>query len=254
MSREILEAVTALAQEKGIDPDILKSALEDALLSAYKKSPGAAKYARVEFDDGTGDYRVFELILPAELEEKLLEQVAHSIDKEHDSDAIRDASRAKGIAPRSSSVREMLALALYQAGKFREAIRELQAYRRMTGRADQNHLLADAYRAVGEPEKAVPLADEATRAKLPDSVRAEAAVVGGAALADLGRYDEALTLLRRFDRKSTEAHSHDLRVWYVMADVLEKTGRKSEARDRFKKIMQVDPDAYDVAERLSALS
>jgi transcription termination/antitermination protein NusA len=84
MSREILEAVTALAQEKGIDPDILKSALEDALLSAYKKTPGAAKYARVEFDEATGDYRVFELILPAELEEKLLEQVAEEAEQEID--------------------------------------------------------------------------------------------------------------------------------------------------------------------------
>ncbi len=39
-------------------------ALEDALLSAYKKTPGAAKYARVDLDHETGDFRVFELILP----------------------------------------------------------------------------------------------------------------------------------------------------------------------------------------------
>jgi tetratricopeptide (TPR) repeat protein len=148
----------------------------------------------------------------------------------------------------------MYALALYGTGKYREAIRELQAYKRMTGRADQNHVLADSYRALGEPERAIPLADEATRASLPDSVRAEAAVVGGAALADLGRYEEALTLLRRFAKKSTSTHPHDLRIWYVMGDVLERAGRKSEAVDRFKRIMEVDPDAYDVAERLSALS
>ena len=48
------------------------AALEDALLSAYKKSPGSAKYARVDLDRETADFRVFELILPAELEEKLL--------------------------------------------------------------------------------------------------------------------------------------------------------------------------------------
>src|SRR3954467_549920 len=51
-------------------------ALEDALLSAYKKTPGAAKYARVDLDHDTADFRVFELILPPELEEKLLEQAA----------------------------------------------------------------------------------------------------------------------------------------------------------------------------------
>ena len=42
MSREIVEAMKALAVEKGIAPDRLVHALEDALLSAYKKQPGAA--------------------------------------------------------------------------------------------------------------------------------------------------------------------------------------------------------------------
>ena len=37
MSREILEAMHALAREKGIEPEKLMIALEDALLSAYKK-------------------------------------------------------------------------------------------------------------------------------------------------------------------------------------------------------------------------
>jgi transcription termination/antitermination protein NusA len=75
MSREIVEAVKGLEQEKGIAADTLMGALEDALLSAYKKTPGAARYARVDLDHDTGDFRVFELILPAELEEKLLDQV-----------------------------------------------------------------------------------------------------------------------------------------------------------------------------------
>ncbi len=76
MSKEIVEAVKTLEQEKGISSDKLMDALEDALLSAYKKTPGAAKYARVDLDHDTADFRVFELILPAELEDKLLAQAA----------------------------------------------------------------------------------------------------------------------------------------------------------------------------------
>ena len=76
MSKEIVDAVKALEQEKGISADKLMDALEDALLSAYKKTPGAAKYARVDLDHETGDFRVFELILPPELEEKLLAEAA----------------------------------------------------------------------------------------------------------------------------------------------------------------------------------
>src|SRR5687767_3079141 len=49
-------------------------ALEDALLSAYKKTPGAAKYARVDMDRRSADFRVFELMVPPELEEKLIKE------------------------------------------------------------------------------------------------------------------------------------------------------------------------------------
>ncbi|MEJ7875123.1 MAG: transcription termination factor NusA, partial [Solirubrobacterales bacterium] len=76
MSRELVDAIRELGAEKGIDSETLMSALEDALLSAYRKSPGSARYARVDLDRDTADFRVFELILPPELEEKLLAEVA----------------------------------------------------------------------------------------------------------------------------------------------------------------------------------
>jgi transcription termination/antitermination protein NusA len=82
VSKEIVEAIKALEQEKGIAADKLMDALADALLSAYKKTPGAAKYARVDLDHETGDFRVFELILPAELEEKLLAEAAQAQEEE----------------------------------------------------------------------------------------------------------------------------------------------------------------------------
>ena len=84
MSREIVDAIKVLEQEKGLDSETLMAALEDALLSAYKKQPGAAKYARVDLDRETADFRVFELILPAELEEKLLAEVAEEQEPEID--------------------------------------------------------------------------------------------------------------------------------------------------------------------------
>ncbi|HEY1778072.1 MAG TPA: transcription termination factor NusA [Solirubrobacteraceae bacterium] len=72
MSRDILDAMHALAREKGIEPEKLMVALEDALLSAYKKQPGSAKYARVEIDRETADFRVIELIIPERLEAHLI--------------------------------------------------------------------------------------------------------------------------------------------------------------------------------------
>jgi len=74
VTQEIVDAVKALEQEKGIDADTLMDALEDALLSAYKKTPGSAKYAKVELDHRTADFRVHELLVPEELEQKLLDE------------------------------------------------------------------------------------------------------------------------------------------------------------------------------------
>jgi transcription termination/antitermination protein NusA len=82
MTQEIVEAVRTLEQEKGIDAETLMSALEDALLSAYKKTPGSAKYARVELDRGTADFRVFELILPPALEEQLVAEALEEQEEE----------------------------------------------------------------------------------------------------------------------------------------------------------------------------
>jgi N utilization substance protein A len=75
MSKEIVEAVHVLEREKGISSERLMQALEDALLSAYKKQPGAAKYARVDMDRESADFKVFELLIPFELEEQLLAEV-----------------------------------------------------------------------------------------------------------------------------------------------------------------------------------
>jgi N utilization substance protein A len=64
MNREIIEAIKQIEREKGIDSETLLVALEDALLAAYKKTPDAAEFARVDIDRETGEMRVFQLILP----------------------------------------------------------------------------------------------------------------------------------------------------------------------------------------------
>jgi N utilization substance protein A len=74
MSKEIIEAVHTIEREKGIESDTLITALEDALLAAYKKTPGASRHATVELDRQEGDFRVFSIELPADIEERLLEE------------------------------------------------------------------------------------------------------------------------------------------------------------------------------------
>src|SRR6202165_317428 len=73
MSQEIVEAVRDIEREKGIESGTLVAALEDARLAAYKKMPGAARHAIVEIDE-LGDFRVFAVELPPDIEERLIEE------------------------------------------------------------------------------------------------------------------------------------------------------------------------------------
>src|ERR687891_55228 len=73
MSQEIVDAVREIEREKGIESGTLVSALEDALLAAYKKTPGASRHATVELDD-RGDFRVFSVELPSDIETRLLDE------------------------------------------------------------------------------------------------------------------------------------------------------------------------------------
>src|ERR1700745_2568633 len=74
MTQEIIEAVREIERDKGIEEGALVAALEDALLAAYKKTPGASRHATVEMDDHTGDFRVFSVELPADSEERRLDE------------------------------------------------------------------------------------------------------------------------------------------------------------------------------------
>lgn len=182
-----------------------------------------------------------------------LERAVELLERGDARGAAGEASKAKPLAPRSTAIREVLGLALYEQGRYRESLSEMQAYRRMSGRADQNHIIADCLRGVGRPERAIPLAEEALAARIPIETKAEAVVVAASALADMGRFDQALGLLRRVRTRDDVARPEVLRVWYVTASVLERAGLKQDAAREFRKILRHDPGAFDVAERLAQL-
>jgi N utilization substance protein A len=59
MSKEMLNALDALEQEKGISKEFVVEALEIALISAYKKNYGQAQNVEVEFDLKKGNIHVY---------------------------------------------------------------------------------------------------------------------------------------------------------------------------------------------------
>lgn len=59
MNTEFMDALAELEKEKGISKDVLIEAIEQALISAYKRNFNSAQNARVDIDRETGQVRVF---------------------------------------------------------------------------------------------------------------------------------------------------------------------------------------------------
>jgi tetratricopeptide (TPR) repeat protein len=160
---------------------------------------------------------------------------------------------AKRRAPRSAAVREALGIALYLDERFKDAARELGAYRRMSGRQDQNHLLADCARANGQLDRAEELVAEMTAAAAPADRVAEGLLVVAGARADRGEHDAALAALHRMDLEPRNVEPHHLRLWYLAADISAQQGDTDAETGYLQAIATVEPDFLDVAERLDAL-
>ena len=168
-------------------------------------------------------------------------------------EAIQLGDQAKHIALRAASIREFLGLAYYHQGRWQEAARELNTFRRITGTAEQNPVLADAYRAMGKPDKAIEYVREIKRTLVPEEIFYEGAIVGAGALADMGELDEAIALLERLELRPKVAEAHHVRAWYMLADLLERRGRFTQAREWFEAVTAADPDMTDASDRLEKL-
>lgn len=169
-------------------------------------------------------------------------------------EAIRLGEQAKHIALRSANARELLGLAYYRTGKWSEAAKELTTFRRISGSTEQNPVIADSYRAMGKPEKALEFCQEMDRKALDEAVYYEGVIVGAGALADMKRLDDAIALLERLNLRPEVAKEHHLRAWYALADLLERKGRFTQAREWFEAADAADPTATDAGERAEKLS
>lgn len=169
-------------------------------------------------------------------------------------DALRLGEGAKQLALRSVNVREFLGLTYYAAERWKEASRELAAFRRMTGSTAQNHVIADCYRATGKPDKALEYCDEISQRDVGEDVYFEGQIVAAGALADMDRLDEGIGRILRLELDPQVAEEHHLRAWYVLGDLLERRGKFTQARRWFDAVATADPgltDADDRSERLA---
>ena len=153
------------------------------------------------------------------------------------------------------AVRRLAGFAAYRLGRWRDAARHLEAYTKLSGDPDALPALMDSLRALGRHSKVAQAWTELRRAAADADVLAEARIVAAGSLADRGQLPEAIELLAsagaaRPLRNPSDRH---LRQWYALADLFERAGDLPRARELFGRVARVDPEAYDVAERLDAL-
>jgi len=160
-------------------------------------------------------------------------------------------SWARFHAPKVPPIREAYGVALYLDDAYELAVTELQAYKRLTGRNDQNHLIADCFRALEKPlDKIVEMARAAFEdERVPGDRQAEAVIVWASALADAGDLASARAVLRRYFEAKPGHHSDegapDLRVRVVAAALAERANDIRDRDEHRARIVAMDASYFD---------
>lgn len=208
----------------------------------------------------------------AKLPEDVAEELAGKVDpkqRERDLQRLSDAIRAyerdryqdalrmlKAIidhAPDVAAARELHGLTLYRLGRWAAAVKELRAYFEMTGSYDQHPTLMDAYRAQKRWPTVERLWNELKEASPHPAVVAEGRIVMAGAFADRGDIRKGIDLLERSKPVVKNPKDHHLRTMYALADLYDRAGDIPRARDLFRRLAEIDPDYFDVRDRLRSL-
>lgn len=172
-------------------------------------------------------------------------------------DRFREAQRLLGDlaeeAPAVAAVRELHGLTLYHLARWAEARRELEAFRSLSGSVEQHPVLADCYRALKRYDAVEELWEELRDSSPSAELVTEGRIVLAGSLADQGRLADAIALLDRARSDTRRPRSHHLRLWYALADLLERAGDLPRARELFGRVQRFEPDFADVAERVRSL-
>jgi hypothetical protein len=186
-----------------------------------------------------------------------VEQALADAARAYERDRYQDARRIlKSLAerfPGSAAVRELHGLTLYRMGRWADAIKELEAFRALTGSYDPHPVLADCHRALRRWKKVEALWEELRKASPGGEVVAEGRIVMAGALADRGDVQGAIALLQKARTDVKRPKLHHLRLWYALADLYERAGEIPRARELFRGLLKHDREFADVAERLAGL-
>jgi hypothetical protein len=74
-------------------------------------------------------------------------------------------------------------------------------------------------------------------------------MVAAGTLNDMGRLNDAIARLEGLALRPDQVENHHVRAWYTLADLLQKKGRFTQAREWFEAADAADPELTDAGDR-----
>jgi len=226
---------------------------------AQQTRPAAAGTPRLDIPDSiTADQldpaAAAELrTLPGDLAEAVARRLVAAGAAEDPERAYQYAQEARRLAARVGIVRETSGVAAYRAGRWTDALAELRAARRLTGRPSYLPLMADSERALGRLDRALALINDPGDG-LDRATEIELRIVESGVRRDQGLPDAAVVALQVPELTDGRTRPWSARLFYAYADALLEAGRDHDARAWFGRAAAADTaDETDAAERCEDL-
>ena len=162
--------------------------------------------------------------------------------------ARRRRGTERGCRARAGRVRRL------PGGKWRDAVKHLEAHELLTDSAEHIPILMDCQRALHKPKKVADLWTK-LRQSSPDRTCWPRAGSWPRRLwptAGICRVPSPCSPSGGIESTAQPLNRH-IRQWYLLADLYERAGDVPRARELFERVLRVDREAYDVAERWAAL-
>jgi tetratricopeptide (TPR) repeat protein len=184
-----------------------------------------------------------------------LTRAAEAYDRKRYEEALRLGRIVADATPGVAAVRELTGLAAYRAERWAMAKIHLRAYFVISEDPEHLPLVMDADRANHRYRAVEKTFEELLEHEPSAEVLAEGRIVMASTWADQRKYDEAIELLTKAGaaKQLRNPSYRHVRLWYALADVYDRAGDTTAAREMFSRIVIAEPEAYDAVDRLAEL-
>ncbi len=245
--RKIEERTTERWVDEGSVRDVAVAATDRASLAPARRAPqpldpsvAAALVGELGHDRGNR--------LSARLA-----MASEALDRERYDEARRIAASIAKEAPTVAAVQEVLGLANYRLGRYKQAAKALATAHELHPDAAVLPALADCYRAIRRWSAVERVWREIREISPSQEIIAEGRIVAAGARADQDDLRGAIEVMAPATKAPKRVRDHHLRQWYVLGDLYDRSGDPISARRWFGAVAAHDPDFADVTDRLRSV-